>query len=202
MHPLESPSKDLTPYLNMGDSYSFEQIFRKFYPSLCFFAQHFVGNHDDAEDVIEELFVKLWKKHPQFETEQHLKAFLYRSAKNACLDFIKLSERSGARNTLFADERGYSEEGYLNEIIRAEIIAEVFHAIESLPPQCNKIIAMSYVDGKTNQEIADELNLSVQTVKNQKGRGLAMLKQRLPNDKFLLLLLIPYLHLFDQLHKH
>jgi len=202
MQPFESSSKDLVPYLNMGDSNSFEIIFRKFYAPLCFFAQQYVGNSDDAEDVIEELFVKLWNKHLHFETEQHLKAYLYRAAKNACLDLIKLSERSGARNTLFADERGYSEEGYLNEIIRAEIIAEVFHAIESLSPQCNKIITMSFVDGKTNQEIADELNLSVQTVKNQKGRGLAQLKQRLPNDKFQLLFLIPYLHLFDLLHKH
>ena len=120
MHPLESSLKDVSPYLNMVDPNSFEIIFRKFYPSLCFFAERFVGNHDDAEDVIEELFVKLWNKHLQFESEQHLKAYLYRSAKNACLDFIKMSERSGARNTLFADERGYSEEAYLNEIISFE----------------------------------------------------------------------------------
>ncbi|MBE9668140.1 MULTISPECIES: RNA polymerase sigma factor [Mucilaginibacter] len=186
----------------MVDPNSFEIIFRKFYPSLCFFAERITGSHDDAEDVIEELFVKLWNKQLQFETEQHLKAYLYRSAKNACLDFLKVSERSDMRNTFFAEERGYSEDAYLNEIIRAEIISEVYHAIESLSPQCSKIITMSYLDGKSNQEIADELNLSVQTVKNQKGRGLAMLKQRLPNDKFQLLLLIPYLQLFDLLYKH
>ncbi|GAB3910427.1 RNA polymerase sigma factor [Mucilaginibacter boryungensis] len=197
-----SSSNDLTPYLNMVDPNSFEIIFRKFYPSLCFFAERITGSHDDAEDVIEELFVKLWNKQLQFETEQHLKAYLYRSAKNACLDFLKVSERSDMRNTFFAEERGYSEDAYLNEIIRAEIISEVYHAIESLSPQCSKIITMSYLDGKSNQEIADELNLSVQTVKNQKGRGLAMLKQRLPNDKFQLLLLIPYLQLFDLLYKH
>lgn len=202
MRTVESSSKDLTPYLNMVDSNSFEIIFRNFYPSLCFFAERFVCSHDDAEDIVEELFVKLWNKQLRFETEQHLKAYLYRSAKNACLDFIKLSERSGARNTVFADERGYSEEAYLNEIIRAEVIAEVFYAIESLSPQCSKIITMSYVDGKSNQEIADELNLSLQTVKNQKGRGLAQLKQKLPTDKFQLLLLLPYMQLFDLLHKH
>lgn len=197
-----SSSNDLTPYLNMVDPISFEFIFRKFYPSLCFFAERITGSHDDAEDITEELFVKLWNKQLQFESEQHLKAYLYRSAKNACLDFLKVSERSDIRNTFFAEERGYSEDAYLNEIIRAEIISEVYHAIESLSPQCSKIITMSYLDGKSNQEIAAELNLSVQTVKNQKGRGLALLKQRLPNDKFQLLLLIPYLQLFDLIHKH
>jgi len=202
MHSTKGTSFDLAPYLDMTDSNSFELIFRNFYRSLCFFAEHLVHDGDDAEDIVEDLFVKLWNKHLKFESEQHLKAYLYRSAKNACLDFLKVSERSGARNTLFAEERGYSEEAYLNEIIRAEIIAEIYHAIETLSPQCGKIITMSYVDGKTNQEIADELNLSIQTVKNQKGRGLALLKQRLPNDKFQLLMLIPYLHLFNQFYKH
>ncbi|MGN6567487.1 MAG: RNA polymerase sigma-70 factor [Flavipsychrobacter sp.] len=202
MDKQNSSTKNLAAYLDMADANSFEVVFRSLYPSLCFFAGHLVHGPDDAEDIIEDLFVKLWNKQLQFESEQHLKAYLYRSAKNACLDFLKGHERSGARNTLFAEERGYSEDAYLNEIIRAEIIAEVYHAIEQLSPQCSKIITMSYVDGKSNQEIADELNLSVQTVKNQKGRGLALLKQRLPNDKFQLLLLIPYLQLFDHFYKH
>lgn len=186
----------------MADSTSFEMIFRSLYSSLCFFAEHLVHNSDDAEDIVEDVFVKLWNKQLKFESEQHLKAFLYRSAKNACLDFLKVHERTGSRNTLFAEERGYCDDACLNEIIRAEIIAEVYQAIEQLSPQCSKIITMSYLDGKSNQEIADALKLSVQTVKNQKGRGLALLKQRLPNDKFQLLLLIPYLQFFDHFYKH
>jgi len=197
-----SSPNNLTPYLNMADSNSFEMIFRSLYPSLCFFAEHLVHSSDDAEDIVEDVFVKLWNKQLKFESEQHLKAFLYRSAKNACLDFLKVHERTGSRNTFFAEERGYSDDACLNEIIRAEIIAEVYLAIEQLSPQCSKIITMSYLDGKSNQEIADALNLSVQTVKNQKGRGLALLKQRLPNDKFQLLLLIPYLQFFDHFYKH
>lgn len=195
-------SFNLTPYLDMGDPEAFKTVFLHFYPLLCSFANHVVDNRNDAEDIIEELFTNLWTKHPRFESENHLKAYLYRSVKNACLNAIKMSERSGARNTLFADEKGYSEEAYINEIIRAEIIRDVYTAIDSLSPQCSKIITMSYVEGKSNQEIADELNLSLQTVKNQKGKGLALLRQRLPQDKFGLLLLLPYLELFDLLSKH
>ena len=187
--------------INIGDRNAFDSIFHQYYASLCFFAERVTDSHDDAEDIVEELFVKLWNKHQQFESEQHLKAFLYRSTKNACLDFIKLTERANNRHTRFFMDNDQQEESYLNEIIRAEVIREIYQAIENLPPQCGKIITMSYVDGKTNQEIADELNLSIQTVKNQKGRGLGMLKSRLPHDKFQLLLLIPYLHLFDLIYK-
>lgn len=156
----------------------------------------------DAEDVVEELFVRLWNRQQHFTDEGHLKAFLYRSTKNACLDFIKKTERSGARNSFYASEVYENEEGYLNEIIRAEVIRELYQAIEDLPAQCNKVIKMSYVEGKSNQEIADELSLSLQTVKNHKARGLAILKSNLPTDKFRLLLLIPYLPLFDHVCKH
>lgn len=202
MQMREQPSFDLTPYLNMGDPDAFKTVFLHFYPLLCSFAHNIVHDSSDAEDIIEELFTNLWKKHPSFESENHLKAFLYRSAKNACLNSIKLSARSGMRNSLYADENGYAEEAYINEIIRAEILRDVYAAIESLSPQCSKIITMSYVEGKSNQEIADELNLSLQTVKNQKGKGLALLRQRLPEDKFGLLMLLPYLEVFRLLCKH
>lgn len=187
---------------NLDDPNAFSACFRQYYTALCYFAQRMLGDPLDAEDVVEELFVRLWNRQQHFTDEGHLKAFLYRSTKNACLDFIKKTERSGARNSFYASEVYENEEGYLNEIIRAEVIRELYQAIEDLPAQCNKVIKMSYVEGKSNQEIADELSLSLQTVKNHKARGLAILKSNLPTDKFRLLLLIPYLPLFDHVCKH
>lgn len=181
---------------------AFSACFREYYAALCYFAQRMLGDASDAEDVVEDLFVRLWNRQQTFTDEGHLKAFLYRSTKNACLDFIKKTERSGERNSFYASEVYENDEGYLNEIIRTEVIRELYKAIEDLPAQCNKVIKMSYVDGKTNQEIADELCLSLQTVKNHKARGLAILKNNLPADKFQMLLLIPYLELFDLLSRH
>jgi len=192
---------DFSP-INIGDRNNFNSIFHQYYKALCYFAERITESHNDAEDIVEELFVKLWNKQQHFESEQHLKAFLYRSTKNACLDFLKLSERANNRHTLFFMDNDQWEESYLNEIIRAEVMREIYRAIENLPKQCSKIITMSYVDGKTNQEIAQELNLSVQTIKNQKGRGLAILKGLLPLDKYQLLLLVPYLHLLSHINKN
>lgn len=192
---------DFSP-INIGDRDIFNSIFHQYYKTLCYFAERITESHSDAEDIVEELFVKLWNKQQPFESEQHLKAFLYRSTKNACLDFLKLTERANNRHTLFFMDNDQWEESYLNEIIRAEVLREVYNAIEHLPPQCSKIITMSYIDGKSNQEIAEELGLSLQTVKNQKGRGLSILKGKLPYDKYQLLLLVPYLHLLQYIHQN
>lgn len=192
--------KTLSP--DISDPTVFTVWFRQYYAPLCLFAERILGDRDNAEDIVEDTFFKLWNRQAHFENEEHLKAFLYRAVKNACLDFIKTNERSERRNTLFTEDQQAQDEGYLHEIIRIEVIRELYAAIDSLPPQSGKIIKMSFVEGKTNQEIADELNLSVQTVKNQKGRGLGILKDRLPSDKFQLLLLIPFLEFFELFHKN
>ncbi|HVW96816.1 MAG TPA: RNA polymerase sigma-70 factor [Mucilaginibacter sp.] len=186
--------------INIGDRIAFKNLFKQYYAAFCFFAERLTNSPDDAEDIVEDVFYKLWQRNDWFESEQHFKAFMYRSIKNACLDFVKLNERRERRNNFFTEEQGYKQESYLNEIIRAEVIREVYAAIESLPPQCGKVITMSFVEGKSNREIAEELNLSMQTVKNQKGRGLALLKTMMSHDKFQVLLLLPYLSIFDLLH--
>jgi len=183
--------------LNNGNRQAFNHLFLQFYPALCLFAERIVDDPADAEDIVEDMFVKLWHKPRLFESSGHLRAFLYRCTKNACLDFIKTSRRANERNTLFSEELGYSEESYLNEIIRTEVIRDIYQAIQELPPQCSKVISMSYVDGLSNAEIAVKMGLAVKTVKNQKLRGLTLLRNRLPHDRYLLLILVPYLHLFD-----
>ncbi len=80
------------------------------------------------------------------------------------------------------------ETTYLAEVMRSEVLMGLHKALEQLPPQAGKIICMTYLEGKTNQETADELNLSIQTVKNQKQRGWGILKGKLPPDNYLTLI--------------
>jgi len=107
-----------------------------------------------------------------------------------------------SRDGSFARESGLTEQACINEIIRAEIVREIEEAVSQLPPQCRKIITMSYMEGMTNREIAQEMGLSLQTVKNQKNRALGLLKKRLPNDQFELLLLLPLVSLLEILPNH
>lgn len=182
-------SLELPITLGNGNRKLFSQIFEKYFAALCLFVERIVGA-ENAEDVIEELFVSLWNKPRIFNDEEHLKAFLYHAAKNACLDFLRSNERANVRNTTYASFFDDAEESYLAEITRVETIRQLHQAIEELPPQCSKIVKMGYFEGLSNAEIAQKLGISIQTVKNQKGYAIALLRKRLPGKEFFLLFMI------------
>jgi RNA polymerase sigma-70 factor (ECF subfamily) len=186
-----STSAELIFTLGDENGKIFSRIFEKYYAALCLFAERIVGA-ENAEDVIEELFVTLWNKQHVFNDEEHLKAFLYHSAKNACLDFLRSDGRANVRNTKYAMLFDDTEESYLAEITRTETIRELHQAIDELSPQCRKVVRMGYFEGLSNAEIAEKLGVSVQTVKNQKAQAIALLRKRLPANKLLLVSMVLY----------
>ncbi len=178
--------------LNIGQTETFDLIFRSYYAPLCHFAAHFLQSEEEAQDIIEDLFIKLWQKNQVFENPKHAQAFLYRSAQNACLNFLKHNQRTTIAQEALITDTDWTEEDYLSQMIRSEVWGEIYRAIEGLPAQCSKVIVMSYIDGKSNSEIAEELDLSVQTVKNHKARGLSLLRTLLPGNLLMLLILHSY----------
>ena len=173
--------------VHMGDMTAFDLTYKSYYHPLCFYAGKFV-DEDDAQDIIESLFLKLWKKKQVFKNSEHLKAALYHAVRNACLDFLKVAKNASLRYETIAREHTVLNEDHLHLMIRAESLAEIYRAVNELPPQCSKVIRMSYLEGMSNAEISAELGLSDQTVKNHKGRGLSLLKDKLSGEKLLLLL--------------
>jgi RNA polymerase sigma-70 factor (family 1) len=175
--------------LSMGDPPTFDGLFRAYFAPLRHFTADFLESDDDAKDVVEDLFVKLWQRKQCFENTQHAQAYLYRCARNACLNYLKHGRRVSLKYEILIADTGEIEEDYLTQMIRAEVWGEIYRAIENLPSQCSKVITMSYIDGNSNAEIADMLNLSLQTVKNHKVRGLHILKDILPGNLFMLLVM-------------
>ena len=156
----------------------FQNLFQRFYQPLVFFARRLVQDEPVAEDIVTELFLKLWQKLDDFSTIQSIKAFLYISTRNACLNYIQqLQYQARVKNSLryMMDD---SDDYVLNNITRAEVLREVAELVEGLPPQCRKIILLSYSTGLDNREIARRLQVSVHTVRNQKVRGVELMKRR------------------------
>ncbi len=192
--------KDLLSRLQERDEEAFNEIFLALYPRLCLFAERFVQDSSDAEDIVEEAFIKLWNQPVLFNDDEHLKASLYRSIRNACLNFLKVNQRRVDRDSFFFEERGeYDEATYLSEITRTELLAELYAAISELPPQAQKVIIKSYIEGQSNQEVADDLSLSINTVKNHKQHGLALLRKKLSDNSYFLLFILSSLHFIDRL---
>ncbi|MCS3798818.1 RNA polymerase sigma-70 factor [Niastella sp. OAS944] len=180
---------DIIVSLKNGDPEALQTLLKHYYSALCLFAERLVGNSAAAEDIVGESFVKLWKKRTDFENHQNLKAFMYITIRNACLNYIKQAKRDSLSKKQHAYLTGEKEEFVLNEMIRAEVLKEIMDAINNLPEQCRKVLKLGYLEGKKNQEIAAELNISVHTVKNQKARGIQLLKIRL-RDRDLMTFLI------------
>lgn len=131
------------------------------------------------EDITQESFIRLWQKHDAFNCENSIKAFLYIITRNACLNFMKHWQRQQKNKKQWAINWIESEDDVLGSITRADTSNEVKAAVKKLPAECSRIMWMGYIEGLKNQEIAQQLCISVNTVKNQKSRGLNLLKKRI-----------------------
>jgi RNA polymerase sigma-70 factor (family 1) len=176
--PLEN---DIIVSLRKGGPDALQSLLKQFYNPLCLFADRLLADRAASEDIVGEAFVKLWQKRTNFETLQNLKAFMYITVRNACLNHLKQAKRDSLNQKQLAYLTGEKEEFVLNEMIRAEVLKEIMQEINNLPEQCGKVLKMGYLEGLKNQEIANLLNISVHTVKNQKARAIQLLKTRLRN---------------------
>lgn len=191
---------DLLLGLQNKDEGAFNDVFLALYPRLCLFAEKFVQDKEDSEDIVEDVFLKLWDNPMLFNDSDHLKAYLFRSIRNSCLNLLKANQRSFDRNNFFSQEQGEIDEtSYLSEITHIEVMAELYAAIAQLPPQAQRVITKTYIEGMSNQEVADELALSINTVKNHKQNALAILRSKLSNDSYFMLFILSSFHLIDKI---
>jgi RNA polymerase sigma-70 factor (ECF subfamily) len=182
--------RSLLQQLHRGEKEAFSFVFTEFYAALCAYAEKLTGSRDHVEDIVEEVFMKIWLRQQEFGNLNHLKNFLYKTTRNACIDHLRRLEHSRERQAQFQKMQHQFESPYDHNLIRVELYRSIYRAIEQLPEQCGRIVRMGYIEGRTNEEIASTLGLSIQTVKNQKSRGISLLKLRLPPESFALFLLI------------
>jgi RNA polymerase sigma-70 factor (family 1) len=166
-----------------GDSTAFPLIFKEFYPSLFAYANRIVNEDYAAEELVQQCFIKLWEKKPRIDSMVSFKAYLYRMVHNACMDHVKSQKRSSEQTRSIPNER--EEKSHLENMIRTETLQELYAAINALPKECGKVVRMYFEEGQDTEAIARELGISVNTVRNQKRKGIGLLKKR-----FLPLLLI------------
>jgi RNA polymerase sigma-70 factor (ECF subfamily) len=172
-----------------GSPAAFGHFYNHFYTPLYYFARKILDDPVIAEDVIADSFLKLWQKHEQFDSKDHIKNFLYLTTKNACLNLLEHERHT--RKLAAALPGAISENDFaLNQIIRAELYWSIYNAVEHLPPECSRIFKMSFLEDMKNQEIADKLGLSIKTVKNQKARAIHLLRKKLSGPQLVTWLLL------------
>ena len=173
------------------DSKEFSNIFKRMFPSLAVLAIRILGDEDLGKDIVQEAFVKLWEnKDQEFENENAFTVYMYVLVKNACISQLRKNTKY---NHLSIDEglRVPNQE-ILNEVLTQETYRLLYKAINELSPQAQEIINLS-LKGYKNQDIVDELNISINTVKTVKKRAYQALRNKLGSIFTLLLLIILYL---------
>lgn len=149
-----------------------ENLFRYHYRPLCIFALHYLKDIDASEDVVQEAFGLLWEKLSAGEKVVNQKGYLYSIVKNRSLDILRKGGPTGEAISLDGSVDDIEEPA----VEDAEVEARLWTAIDTLPEKCREIFLMSKRDGLKQEEIAQELGISLQTVKNQVSKALKILK--------------------------
>jgi len=156
-----------------------EKLFRTYYRSLCHFAWKFVGESTTAEDLVQEAFITFFRDQQRMEqSDAFIRNYLYTAVRFSCLKHLrheKVKEKYWTR-VEFNEEDGHSVE---RSIIHTEVINEIYRIIAQMPSACQQIFKMGYLDGLSNLEITERLQISVNTVKTQKQRGMKILMDKL-----------------------
>lgn len=165
-------------YFTPGDEQAFTEIFKLFHDRLLFFANRLINDDHTAEDIVGGVFERFWRAGGTFESYYAVRVWMYLVTRNACFDYLEQKKRKVKR---LADPTPLedSEDAVLAKIVYAEVINEIHALIEQLPTQCKRIFKLSYIEGRSDKEIAGMLNLSLSTVKNQRLRGIHLLQKRL-----------------------
>ena len=179
--------KDFIARLNAKEDKAFRELFRLFYRYLVVYGVRIIKNVEESKDIVQDVFVAVWKSKKDWNSFEGLRSFLYESVKNGCLNYLKhkKQEQAYAEYYLRTTEEAVEEtENY--EMIREEVLRRVYRLAEELPEGCRKVF-LQHLDGKKNEEIAELFKISVETVKSQKKKAINYVRDNL-GDIYLLVL--------------
>lgn len=165
---------------------------------MKYFAKVYVLSEEDAENIVQDVFVDLWEKKELLAAPVNLAAYLFTAVKNRCLNYLrhqsvkKIAEQQMQEEHRLAMQAGFhSLEAFDPDIFSENDAQEIINrALGSLSERCRQIFIMSKIEGKRQKEIAAELNISVNTIETQMGIAYKKLRAELKNYVPLLLFLL------------
>ena len=157
-----------------------ETIFRTHYPGLVGFVRRYVKTTEIAEELVQDLFLKLWSRRGSLGEIDSVKTYLFRAARNTALNHLRRRklehEWLEKEGTTITEEQ--TQEGD-ETVTESELASAVRAAVDRLPPRCREVFMLSRDGGLTYGEIAKSLGISIKTVETQMGRALKSLREQL-----------------------
>ncbi|HQP77579.1 MAG TPA: RNA polymerase sigma-70 factor [Saprospiraceae bacterium] len=184
----------------MIDTEYFRKLYKEYYSALCVYATTFTRDNQIAEEVVQDVFVKIWESGNTLSINTSISSYLFTSVKNASLNHLKhlqvvnrFSEYYTRKYQNAQDLYYLSQETGDSLLIARELEEQLMKEIESLPDRCRKIFKMSRFENMKHQEIADKLGVTVNTVHRQTSIALKRLKRIIIKSLALLVLSLKFL---------
>ena len=150
------------------DTQAYKQLFLLFYPSLVHFASSILKSKESAEEIVSDVFIKIWQKRQHLDKVENLSFYLFTAVKNRCINqFNDFKNRTEIDITDVAIEFKSFYHDPEQILISAENIKQIREAIQELPPRCRLIFKLVKEEGLKYKEVAELLQLSVKTIENQ-----------------------------------
>lgn len=166
--------------IRASDTRAFEQLFFAYGQPLTSFALRFVQDQDLAEDIVQDVFLRVWTQRTNLDPDRSIKTYLYTATRNQALNVLRHSrvKQHGAEELAPLEPQVTTPEDQLEQ---QQVSREIHRAIAQLPDRCRTIFTMSRFDHLTYAEIAEILHISIKTVETQMGRALKSLRSSLSN---------------------
>jgi len=163
-----------------GDIPAFDMLFTRHYKNLCFYSQRIIRKGEIAEEIVQELFIRVWENRGNIQIGSSVKSYLYRSVYNRSMNHIR--DNKYLQNTTGMDSGITNQEGYYNadnDILYVELELKLFEIINSLPEKQKKVFLLKRLEHYTYKEIAQELGISEKMVEKYLSKAVGKLHDEL-----------------------
>ena len=165
-----------------NNTFAFNELFRYYFPGLLSFANSIIKNRQVSEEIVEDVFIKLWENRSMLPTITNLSHYLYTATRHSSINYIKSKKNIHFED--LGDEYTYSIQTHESQMIGDENAKIILDIINNLPPRCRLILRLVKDEGMSYQEVAQLLNLSVRTINTQMtialSRIISSLQKALP----------------------
>lgn len=163
------------------DKSSFKNLFELHYSPLCNFAYRITDDIDQAEDIVQDIFVKVWNDPDLLDGNKNINSYLYSMVRNRALEVIRRENISQKinRQLEYIQNNAATTNVEEDEIEKLLLVEQIYVSIRQLPPKCSEVFTLSKVNGLTYVQIAEKMNISVKTVENHMGKALRLMRELL-----------------------
>ncbi len=176
---MKKADKNIIKKISKGDLSAFEKLFKDYYEELCYFADRYLNDMDQAEEVVQDTFFVIWQNRDKINVKQSVKSYLYTAIKNKSLKEIRSKSYENKYKSHMKNQGYETASTPVEELNAKELNMLINRTLRSLPERTQKVFKMSRDEGLKYKEIAEKLSISVKTVETDMGKALKVFRKNL-----------------------